>query len=340
MGQSSIDLMRYRPRGGGLERGFFALRQRPAVQAAGAAADMPGYPVHWPAETALSIETLFATPFALPTVPKVVQQLIQSFEREDITVGGIAEQLAADPVLSAKTLRLANSAYFHASRQIATVDDALRMLGFVMVRNLVLGLGFAQAFKDTPGLDLPQFWRYSVHSACGARWLAQAGDHNADMAFTVGLVHGLGQLVMHAVLRDKLLALDRQCPPLAAGRAAAELAEFGYHHGEVGAELARRWKFPAAIAAPLAHIPAPAGSGGPMPMAALVHLAVWRARAAALATPGAELVASCPRAAAAAIGWRAGWLEAAGTLSIECAGQALTMPPLAELSSGLEALVD
>ncbi len=130
----------------------------------------------------MSIQTLFAEPAALPTVPKVVQQLIQSFEREDVSVDEIAEQITSDPVISAKTLRLANSAYFHMSRQISTVPDSLRMLGFVMVRNLVLGLGVVGAFKHVKGLDLSQFWRHSLNTArqvqesLSERFVALAGQ--------------------------------------------------------------------------------------------------------------------------------------------------------------------
>ena len=81
----------------------------------------------------MSLDALFAIPAALPTVPKVVQQLIQSFGRDDVSVDEIASKLAADPVLSAKTLRLANSAYFHVSRQISTVDDALRSTALLLM---------------------------------------------------------------------------------------------------------------------------------------------------------------------------------------------------------------
>jgi hypothetical protein len=143
-------------------------------------------------------------------------------------VDDIASKLAADPVLSAKTLRLANSAYFHvSSRSISTVDDALRMLGFVMVRNLVVGCGMTGAFKAVPGMDLPQFWRYSLNTACAARWLAQASGHNADLAFTVGLMHGLGQLMMHVAAPAAMKPLDKACNPLAGERAALEQARTG-----------------------------------------------------------------------------------------------------------------
>ncbi len=79
----------------------------------------------------MTLETLLQNPNALPTAPKVVDELINSFENPDVMVEEIAKKLSLDPVLSAKLLRLANSAYYHVSRRIGNVGDAVRMLGFV-----------------------------------------------------------------------------------------------------------------------------------------------------------------------------------------------------------------
>lgn len=284
-----------------------------------------------------SLEVLFAKPAVLPVVPKVVQQLIESFRRDDVSIAEIAAHLAADPVLSAKTLRLANSAYFHVSRRIATVDEALQMLGFVMVRNLVLGLGIAGSFKHVPGIDLPQFWRYSLHTACAARWLAQAAGRNADLAFTIGLVHALGQLVLHTVLPDDAQAIDRECHPLSIERAHIERRQLGYHHGEATAELALGWNFPAEVSHPLRLVPDPLACDPPMAMAALVHVAAWRARIDALDIDAETAQASCPREVGLALGLDLAWMVEPSTLD---AGAAGAMPALSELTRGLEAMLD
>jgi HD-like signal output (HDOD) protein len=289
----------------------------------------------------VSIHSLFAAPAALPTVPRVVQQLIASFEREDVAIAEIGAQLAADPVLSARTLRLANSAYFHVSRRVETVDDALRLLGFAMVRNLVLGLGAAGAFPHLPGIDLPQFWRHSLHTACGARWLAQAAGGNADQAFTVGLLHGLGHLLMRAALRTELGPLDRRCHVLAAGRAAHEVAALGYHHGEVGAELAVRWKLPETLTGPLRAVPAPLTNDAAAPVAAVVHVAAWRARVDALRQTHEEAEAGCPHPVARRLGLRLQWMREGGTLALTPAhGEPRWMPPLSDLTRGLETMLE
>ena len=287
----------------------------------------------------MSLDALFAIPAALPTVPKVVQQLIQSFGRDDVSVDEIASKLAADPVLSAKTLRLANSAYFHVSRQISTVDDALRMLGFVMVRNLVVGCGMTGAFKAVPGMDMQQFWRYSLNTACAARWLAQASGHNADLAFTVGLMHGLGQLLMHVAAPAAMKPLDKACHPLAGERARLELAELGYHHGMVSTEMALRWKFPPEVAAPLKDVPQPEGASPADPMAAIIHVAAWRARVEALAMNAEDVRESFPAKAVDKLGLPIVWLPEPGTLGGNHPALTPPMSPLAELSRGLDAML-
>ena len=73
----------------------------------------------------MELKSLLDQPNKLPTIPKVTQQLIESFSSDDVSLNDIARQLSADPALSAKLLRLANSAYFHVSRTVGTVDDAL-----------------------------------------------------------------------------------------------------------------------------------------------------------------------------------------------------------------------
>ena len=264
----------------------------------------------------MELKSLLDQPNKLPTIPKVAQQLIESFSSEDVSVHEIARQLATDPALSAKLLRLANSAYFNFSRTIGTVDDALRMLGFVMVRNLVLGSGMMAAFKNTPGMNLPQFWRYNLYTAAASRWLADAAGINADEIFTVGLMHGIGQLQLHAAAPREAAALDQKVHVLAAARAELERQSFGFHHGDVAAELAKIWKFPLPLVDALRDVPLPLLAQEFSPPAAWVHMGAWRARAEVLAMSEDELLASYPHEVAKRLGLAPTWVPAL------CPGQA------------------
>jgi HD-like signal output (HDOD) protein len=209
-----------------------------------------------------------------------------------------------------------------------------------MVRNLVLGCGLVGAFKAPPGIDMPQFWRYSLQTAGAARWLAQRNEHNADLAYTAGLVHALGHLVMHLAAPQAMMTLDRECPLLASGRAAVERERLGYDHAEVGAELALRWNFPLEVATPLRHVPCPQRSEPPQPLAALVHVAAWRARVEALRPPAATSQADFPQEVAALIGLHAAWLPDAQSIGVQTADAMLLMPPVAELGHALQQMLD
>ncbi|MFZ4479995.1 MAG: HDOD domain-containing protein [Rhodoferax sp.] len=285
----------------------------------------------------MELTSLLDQPNKLPMVPKVTQQLIESFGSEDVSADTIAHQLAADPVLSAKLLRLANSAYFNFSRAIGTVDEALLMLGFVMVRNLVLGHGMVAAFRNTPGMNLKQFWRYNLYTACASRWLAGAAGFNTDLVFTLGLMHGIGQLQMHAGMPAIMAPLDKQINVLQAGRAELEKKVLGFHYGEVSAELARIWKFPLPLILALRDIPQPLASEEFSEPAAWVHLGAWRARAEVLEMTDQEVKDSYPALVGRRLGVDPAWVAVIAGASAPAATQA--MPPLSELTEGLEAML-
>lgn len=274
----------------------------------------------------MTLEELLQNPNALPTAPKVVEELISSFEKVDISLDEIARILSLDPVLSAKLLRLANSAYYHVSRRIGNVEDAIRMLGFVTVRTLVISSGLVGGFKNVPGMDLKRFWRYSLHTAVAAKWVAKKVGVNTDLAFTIGMMHALGQLVMHAGLPVEAQDLDKTVGSFDSGRLAAEQDVFGFDFSQVGAELAVRWKFPDIFPDSIRAFPRPLAGAPLSRMAAVLHLAVWRATAEERKLSAEERAESVPFDVAAALGL------APRELLEE-------MPSMADLSAGLEEMI-
>ncbi len=274
----------------------------------------------------MTLEALLQNPNALPTAPKVVEELISSFEKEDVSLDEIARTLSLDPVLSAKLLRLANSAYYHVSRRIGNVEDAIRMLGFVTVRTLVISSGLVGGFKTVPGLDLKRFWRYSLHTAVAGKWIAKKVGLNTDLAFTIGMMHAIGQLVMHSGLPVQAQELDKTVSSYDPARLAAEMDAFGYDYSQVGAELAVRWKFPDIFPDTIRGFPQPLGTTPLSRMAAVVHLAVWRATAEEQKLGAEARAASVPAEVAAALG-----LGPDELLD--------EMPSLADLSAGLEEMI-
>jgi len=277
----------------------------------------------------MTLEQLFSQAQALPSIPKVVQELIQSLGKDDVLTGDIARQLAADQVLSAKALRLANSAYYNVPRTIGTVDEALKMLGFLTVRTLVMSSGIAASFKPTPGFDLKAFWRFSLHTAVAAKFLAKKAQLDPEQAFTIGLLHGIGRLVMESGAGAEMAALPRVSALPSPERAAVERQAFGYSFAEVGAELARRWNFPEAFVTAIEGSATPDAEASPL--ACLIHVAAWLARADDATNSNAERMQALMTSPAE-------FGKAAARIGLT-ANDVLAAPPLAELSAGLEAMI-
>jgi HD-like signal output (HDOD) protein len=281
----------------------------------------------------MNIELLVGRQATLPTIPKVALQVIESFGSEHVAVAGIARQIAADPALSAKVLQLANSAYFQLARTIGTLEDAVRILGFSMVRNLVIGNSMVGAFRGVAGMDLAQFWRYNLYTACTARWLARRTGTDADVVFTLALLHAIGQLQMHVVAPAAMLALDKRVHVLDRTRAQVERETLGFHFGDVSAELARHWNLPPLLADALRDIPAPPDSGALPAHVACVCLGAWRAGTAVVDIAGTALAAGYPAAIAARLGLAPDWVPLDGVPGPH------SLPDLTDLTEGLESML-
>jgi len=274
----------------------------------------------------MNFEALFQQQAALPSIPKVVQEVIESFNNENVSIEEVSRKLSADQVLSAKILRLANSSYYHVSRSVGTVDDAVLMLGFMTVRTLVVSTGLTGSFKSMVGVDLKLFWRYSLHTAIVAKWLAKKLGVNSDLAFTVGLMHAIGQLVMHAGMPEQTLQVDKVASPIDARRLDVERTTFGYDFADVGAELAKRWRFPEEFSTVIKGFAAPLETEPFNRIAGIVHIAAWRARAEENDYSPEEMESTFPESVAAKLG-----IAAAVVLE--------ELPPLIELGAGMEELI-
>lgn len=241
----------------------------------------------------MRLELLLKQPKALPTVPALALKLIATFEQEEPDLRLMSMDIAADPVLTAKLLKQANSA-FGLSRAVTTAQDAINMLGFTRVRALVLGAILDRSFGVVPGVKLEQFWRYSFNTANMARLVASQVGIDMNTAFTVGVIHSIGELIMHVGMPEEMSKMDQAVAPLAIKRVQTEFSTFGYTYADVGAALARDWRFPKSIIDAIAYQRAPFENDAYEPMAGVIHMASWRARAAELKQTQEDLIHTYP----------------------------------------------
>ncbi len=210
----------------------------------------------------------------LPPLPRAVSELLASFSREDVDVEQLARQISHDQAISARVLRVANSSFYGLQNKVATIQEAVVVLGFRAVRSMVLAVGMNSAFQTEQcrGFDAEVYQRHCVGTSLAAWNLAEMGGCNRDLAFTAGLLHDIGQLALASNFPiEYAKALDYQrkhdCFTVV-----AERDVLGVDHAQVGGLLAESWHFPASLydAVTGHHEPAAAEADS---LANLIHVA-------------------------------------------------------------------
>ncbi|TDV72432.1 HDOD domain-containing protein [Pseudomonas sp. LP_7_YM] len=195
----------------------------------------------------MGIEQLFTDLGSLPSIPKVAQDLIIKFDNPSSNLESVARNIEKDPVIAAKILRLANSARFRGSRESSSIEDAATRLGFNTLRTLVLASAVTGAFKAGPSFDLKGFWLKSFQVAGICRLLAKKTGADAEIAFTCGVMHDIGELLIQTGAPQVAERINNVTKTGTTNRAANETLQLGFGYPEVGAELARRWHLPPVI---------------------------------------------------------------------------------------------
>ena len=227
----------------------------------------------------MELKTLLASQFVLPSIPKVVALLLSELERAEPDLKKITQLISTDPALTTRLLQTANASFFQLSGKVNSVSEALAILGLGQVRAMAAEAASGTSFKAVPGINLQQFWTYSLNVAKLSRSLAGVVRLNQQAAFTCGLIHAVGELAMHIGMPDEMAVLDQEVPPLDLKRARAEVRTFGFGYGQVSAGFASQWRFPQAIVEALEHQHTPFENDVYEPLAGVIHLATWRARA-------------------------------------------------------------
>lgn len=187
-------------------------------------------------------------------LPAVAFRVLQLAEDERASAQDLASAIASDQALTAKLLRLANSAYFAAGREITTVRDAVVLLGMSEIRRLVLTTALMGRFDGDSGvLSIASFWGHALAVGMVADVMARhTGLATPEEAYTAGILHDIGKLVMAQYAKEHFdtaatLATTRGIP-----LERAEVEVFGFSHAQLGRRLSETWRLPASLAAAIA----------------------------------------------------------------------------------------
>lgn len=257
----------------------------------------------------------------LPTLPGVVKSISRLADDKKSSAADVAEIISTDQVISAKVLRLVNSPVYGFPGRISSITHALVLLGFNVVKGLVLGT----AVFDNLGKECAGMWEHSLGCAVLSRRIARIkGLNDVEEVMIAGLLHDFGKVVLSFltpveysqaldIARTKRLHI-----------ALAEREVYTVDHCRVASWLASEWHLPPRLADPIVYHHRPDLAKGCKDVTAIVHVADILARALNLGYPGDDTMPKLDAAAYQSIG-----------LSAEQVGLALNEAEL-EFTSGLD----
>jgi HD-like signal output (HDOD) protein len=214
----------------------------------------------------------------LVSLPGTYSKVRQLVEDPNSSPDQLARVIAVDPAITARLLRLANSAFWGRGGRIETVSRAVRLLGMNHVHDLVLATSVATAFRglDPSVIDLGRFWRASVYRALAAASLAAKREFiDLERLFLEGLLCDVGHLVMYQAIPTLAAQVEKQARAQPWSVAEFESALIGCDYAQVGAALAEAWLLPDCFVKTIAHQQEPWTSATHPLEAGVVHITRW-----------------------------------------------------------------
>ena len=214
----------------------------------------------------------------LPVMPSATVKLLQLLENPMENTQAALDIIQHDAVLSAKLLRLCNSAAIGLRKPVASVEQAVFFLGFREVQRLALARGVGGSLKrkgkgsEAEALEL---WQHSVTTAHAATLILpeiRSLEVDTSIAFTAGLMHDIGKLVLAEALTPEMLSEVRSRVSGGLPLWEAECAVLGASHSEVGGVLLQTWHMPEILIEPVANHHDPVSNPEPK-LSTLIHLA-------------------------------------------------------------------
>lgn len=197
----------------------------------------------------VKLEQILKRVQSLPLLPTSAMRIIALTKNPDISVKDLEIVISQDPALAASILRQANSSYYGYARRISTLGQAIVILGFKAIQGLTMATAVSPMLKPSLigyNLDQEGLWKHSMLTAMISKRLCKKANLAfGDVAFTAGLLHDIGKLVITIYVQEVgTFILDKI--EMEQQHSYVELEEkiIGFDHGTVGGFIAKHWSLP------------------------------------------------------------------------------------------------
>lgn len=192
-------------------------------------------------------QLLSGMPASLGSYAPVLDEIETALESPQCSLTSVGEAIEKDPDLTARLLRLGNSAFYGFANRLSTISEAVSLIGIQQVQDLILASSIINQFSGVPAqyIDMGSFWRHSLACGTSARILAlERRLPKADKFFVAGLLHDVGRLVLFVQAPDVARQVFELYQSGGILLQEAELRVLGYDHQDIAQALLRRWQYP------------------------------------------------------------------------------------------------
>lgn len=225
----------------------------------------------------LTLEKITKDIVDIPALPQVTSEIMRLTEDPDSTVKDIERVAMQDQSLTARILRLANSAYYGYPRRISTISEASVLLGFQAIRSIALTAsvnGLLMKEVKGYGLGKKDLWKQSLSTAIISRHIAKKVKYpKPDKVYVAGLLRDIGKVIMSYYLTKHFNKVMELVENENMDFLEAEEKVLGFNHGQVGAEVAKKWNIPGELIEAIAYHHTPEKATIDFKLTSIIHLA-------------------------------------------------------------------
>jgi putative nucleotidyltransferase with HDIG domain len=177
----------------------------------------------------------------LKVLPFVARKLLDSIGSATISIDELSNIVEKDQTISARILKISNSSFYGLRQEVASINQAILILGMKTIRSLVLSVSTRSIYKRF-GITEQKIWEHSVGSAIAAKMIAEGlGSELEETAFTGGLMHDIGKVIMNNETPDAFAEVMMKTYNEGLDSLTAEEEVYGYSHPDIGARVAKKW---------------------------------------------------------------------------------------------------
>jgi HD-like signal output (HDOD) protein len=181
----------------------------------------------------------------MPPFPQVALKVLQLANNENVQLSKLGELISSDPAFASEVLTVVNSLLYAPRYPIRSILQAIEVLGASHLQGLCLTVGVRTYLGKWLGHPtMRTIWRHNMASALIAQQIASAGTTDRDIAYTAGMLHGIGMLALAVVQPQEYIHLLGTFIGTPTGILQRERAVFGIDHCELGARLVADWRLP------------------------------------------------------------------------------------------------